>query len=54
LSAVEELERHIRLLIEQNKLITKEIDEFISADELIARCLNERQSPAKQKLQTMD
>jgi hypothetical protein len=54
LTAAEELERHIRLLVEQNKLIVREIDEFISADALIARCLNDRHSPAKIKLQDLN
>lgn len=48
LRQIEELERHIRLTVEQNKLIGKEIDNFISADKLVTRTLESR-SPQKNR-----
>ena len=48
LREIEELERHIRLTVEHNKLICREIDDFISADQLVAKCLTNR-SPIKQR-----
>lgn len=50
LREIEELERHIRLTVEHNKLICREIDDFISADQLVAKCLTNR-SPLKQREQ---
>lgn len=48
LRQIEELERHVRLTVEQNKLIGKEIDNFISADRLVTRTL-EKRSPHKNR-----
>jgi len=53
LRQIEELERHVRLTVEQNKLIGKEIDNFISADRLVTRTLEKRSPPKNRDLEHM-
>ena len=46
----ESLENHVRMLMEQNKIVNEEIDKFVAEDEMIAQKLqNRKQSQSPQR-----
>ena len=49
LNSVEQLEAHVRLMLDQNRLIEDEIDRVIKDDDAIARTLENRRSTSPVK-----
>ena len=50
--AIEHVELQIQQVCERNRMVGRELDQFIAADFLVAKCLQERKSTSHLKTAT--